>query len=124
MQTAVSEEGLGVEHEVITLILRRQHQGAAPAFSGVDPYPNIIQIWKSRSIVRFDGGSETNIVKQLLIGPRTASLIPTPESMRTDPHARANISLGAATANREPSVHYPHAVVVGGPPLPHPALRA
>jgi hypothetical protein len=41
--------------------LRRQHQGAAPAFSGVDPHPNIIQIWKSRSIVRIDGGSEANI---------------------------------------------------------------
>src|ERR1700722_19875081 len=115
MQTTVSEEGLGVEHEVITLILRRQHQGAAPAFSEVDPHPNIIQIWKSRSIVRIDGGSEANIVKQLLIGPRTASLIPTPESMRTDPHARANAGFGAATANPEPGVHYRHAVVGGVP---------
>ena len=79
MQTAVSEEGLGVEHEVITLILRRQHQGAAPAFSGVDPYLNIIQIWKSRSIVRFDGGQRPDR-EQLLIGPLTASLIPTPET--------------------------------------------
>src|ERR1700677_2641196 len=87
-QATASDERLGLEHQIVTLILGRQHQCATPAFSNVDRYANIIQVRKCRSIVRIDDGSEVNIVQQLPVGPRTASLVPTCESVRTDPHTR------------------------------------
>ena len=43
---APSEECFGVEHQIIALILGRQHHGATPPLIHAYRYPDIIQIWR------------------------------------------------------------------------------